>query len=145
MRISSHTIVVAAALALASSVSSDASTAVDPNTLPKVECLALHYDAAFLAKHPKTPAACLEARVYKGHRYMKVKGQVYIAGTDSMTITFQNVAGDPLDTVTVKRSVPLRVIVDGKEADIADLPSGKELTFWIPESIFSAQSTTGDS
>jgi hypothetical protein len=132
---------VSTAFALASSVASAAPSTVDPEKLPKVECSALHYDPAFLTKHPKAPAACLEARVYKGQTYMKVKGQVYIAGADAMTITFQNVAGDPLDTFTVKRSSPVRVIVNGNESDFAHLPSGQVLTFWVPESMFSAQAT----
>jgi hypothetical protein len=88
----------AAIFALASSAAFAVPHDVDPETLPAVKCSDLVYSQAFLAKYPKAPAACLDARIYKGHRFMKVKGKVYIADKNSMTVNFQNVAGDPLDT-----------------------------------------------
>jgi hypothetical protein len=37
----------------------------DPEKLPMVACSDLKWNAEFLAKYPKAPAACQEARVYK--------------------------------------------------------------------------------
>jgi hypothetical protein len=34
-----------------------------------VACSDLKWNAEFLAKYPKAPAACQEARVYKGKRF----------------------------------------------------------------------------
>jgi hypothetical protein len=41
----------------------------DPEKLPMVACSDLKWNAEFLAKYPKAPAACQEARVYKGKRF----------------------------------------------------------------------------
>ena len=49
---------------------------VDPDKLPKVACTELTFNHAFLAKYPKAPAACQEARVYQGKRYAKFSGKV---------------------------------------------------------------------
>ena len=62
MRISSQGILVATVLSLFSGVTTAASSAVDPNQLPKVECSSLRYSQEFLDKYPRAPAACLEAR-----------------------------------------------------------------------------------
>jgi hypothetical protein len=43
-----------------------AEEAVNPDTLPGIECPSLRYSEDFLQKYPKAPAACPEARVYKG-------------------------------------------------------------------------------
>jgi hypothetical protein len=41
----------------------------DPEKLPMVACSDLKWNAEFLAKYPKAPAACQEARVYKDKRF----------------------------------------------------------------------------
>ena len=139
MRISSQAILVAAGLSLVSGVTTAASQTVDPDKLPKVECSSLRYSKEFLAKYPKAPAACLEARVYKGKTYMKVKGKVYIVDKSTPTVAIMDGYGNTLGTVTVKNPKSLRVIVNGKEVDFAHLRTNEELTFWVPESMFSAQ------
>ena len=139
MPISNREMLMAAALSFVSIVTSAASTAVDPGKLPKVECSSLHYSKGFLGKYPHAPAACLEARVYKGATYMKVKGKVYVLDSPTLSVALMDPYGNTLGTVTVKDS-RLRVIVNGKIVHVADLQTDQELTFWVPESIFSAES-----
>ena len=140
MRISNQKILVAAVLSLVSSVTIAASKAVDPYKLPKVECSSLRYSKAFLDKYPNAPAACLEARVYKGETYMEVKGKVYILDNPTLSVAFMDPYGNTLGTVTIRDS-KLRVLMDGKEVDVADLRTDQELTLWVPESIFSDEPT----
>src|SRR5271170_7127718 len=40
--------------------------AVNPDKLPQVSCTDIKFSAAFLAKYPKAPQACLDGRQYKG-------------------------------------------------------------------------------
>lgn len=140
MRISSQTILVTAALSLVSSVTIAASKPVDPYKLPKVECSSLHYSETFLDRYPNAPAACLEARVYKGETYVEVKGKVYILDNPKLSVALFDPYGNTLGTVTVRDS-KLRVIVDGKDVKVADLRTDEEIILWVPESIFSAEPT----
>jgi hypothetical protein len=139
VRISTQAIIMAATLSLASGVATAASQAVDPEKLPMEKCSSIHYNQAFLDKNPKAPAACLEVRVYKGHRYMKVQGKVYIANADSLTVTFLDEGGNDLGTVTIKGPKSHSVLFNGKKVAFANLQTGEKLTFWVPESVFSAQ------
>ena len=141
MRISTQGLLVATVLSLVSGLATAASNTVDPDKLPKVECSSLRFSKEFLDKYPKAPAACLEARVYKGKTYMKVKGKVYVVDKPTVTIAFMNAYGNTLGTVAVKNPKSLRVIINGEEKDVAHLRQNEELTFWVPESMFSAQST----
>lgn len=140
MRKSSQKILVAAVLSLAASVTIAASQDVDPATLPRVACSSLRYSKEFLDKYPRVPSACLEARVYKGERYLKVRGKVYVLDGPTLSVALVDPYGNTLGTVTVRDS-RLRVIIDGRVADVADLRTDEELTFWVPESIFSAEPT----
>ena len=141
MRISSRGILVATVLSLFSGVTTAASPSVDPNQLPKVECSSLRYSQEFLDKYPRAPAACLEARVYKGETYLKVKGKVYVIDKPALTFDVMDPYGNTLGTVTFKNPKSLRVIMDGKEVDASKLRVDEALTLWVPEAIFSAQHT----
>jgi hypothetical protein len=112
---------------------------VDPDTLPRVDCSSLRYSHDFLQSYPKAPAACLEARVYKGETYMKVKAKVYVSDEPMLSVALMDPYGDTLGTVLVRKPLSLRVLVNGKEVDVFDLHRDEELTFWVPESMFSAQ------
>jgi hypothetical protein len=46
-----------------------AASQADPEKLPMAACSDLKWNAEFLARYPKAPAACQEARVYKGKRF----------------------------------------------------------------------------
>jgi hypothetical protein len=140
VRISSQKIVVAAAISLVSSVTIAASKPVDPYKLPKVECSSLHYSETFLDRYPHAPAACLEARVYKGETYVEVKGKVYILDNPTLSVALLDPYGNTLGTVTVRDS-KLRVIMNGKVVNVAELRTDEAITLWVPESIFSADPT----
>ena len=117
---------------------------VDPDKLPKVECSDLRWNTEFLAKYPKAPAACLEARVYKGKRYAKFMGKVYIQDPQYLTVTFLNVAGDPLNTFTYKPpSADAVVYVNGKATKYKDIRVGDKLTVWVSEDRFAVYGTPG--
>ena len=141
MRISTQGILVATFLSLVSGLATAAAETVDPDKLPKVECSSLRFSKEFLDKYPKAPAACLEARVYKGKTYMKVKGKVYTVDKPQLTISLMDAYGNTLGTVPVRNPKSLRVIINGEEKDVAHLRQDEELTFWVPESMFSEQST----
>jgi hypothetical protein len=141
VRISTQGILVATVLSLVSGLATAASNTVDPDKLPKVECSSLRFSKEFLDKYPKAPAACLEARVYKGQTYMKVKGKVYVVDKPTVTMAFMDSHGNALGTVPVRDPKSLRVIINGQEKDVAHLRKDEELTFWVPESMFSGQST----
>jgi hypothetical protein len=114
-----------------------AATKVDPEQLPKVECTSLHYSQGFLAKFPKAPAACLEARVYKGQTYMKVKAKVYIAEKDTpTTVAFLDAYGNSLVTHTVKDPKNVRVILNDEDQDFDSLRKGEIITVWVPEAVY---------
>jgi hypothetical protein len=117
---------------------------VDPDKLPKVACSDLRWNPEFLAKYPKAPAACLEARVYKGKRYAKFTGKVYIQDPQYLTVTFLNVAGDPLNTFTYKPpSANAIVYIDGKPTKYKDIHVGDKLTVWVSEDRFAVYGVPG--
>jgi hypothetical protein len=136
VRILSQALPVVAILTLVSGVTIAAEPKVDPEKLPLVECTAVRYSAEFLAKYPKAPAACLEARVYKGQTYMKVKGKVYIADGNTPTIALQDAYGNALTTVTVQDPKNSRVIINGEETDFAKVSPRTTLSIWVPQSLF---------
>jgi hypothetical protein len=124
-------------LALVANVAGAASEAVDPDKLPMEKCSSIVYAPAFLNKYPKAPAACLEVRVYKGQRYMKIKGKVYVVDKNAVTVAFYDPYGNDLGTVTVSGPNYPTVFFDGKNVAFPDLKTGEKLTIWVPESIFS--------
>jgi len=136
---------VLAALSLPLSITlATASPRVDPDKLPLVDCSTLHWNAQFLAKYPKAPAACQEARVYKGHRYAKFNAKVYIVDPDGgVTLTFLNVAGDDLSTFTYKPAPGAVVYVNGKPTQYSDLKVGDKITVWVSEIRFSVAGAPG--
>jgi hypothetical protein len=116
---------------------------VDPETLPKVSCSNLTFSHDFLAKYPKAGAACIEARVYKGHRYAKFNGKVYLTNPDSITVQVFNVAGDPIDTITFKPQPNTKLIVNGTPETFDQLKKGDPVTFWVSEKRFSIYGAPG--
>ncbi len=116
---------------------------VDPETLPKVECSALKFGAAFLAKYPKAPAACLEGREYKGKRYAKFEAKVYISDPEFMTVQLLNAAGDMVTAFSFKPAPNQHVKVEGKDKDFHHVAVGDKLTFWVPEDRMTAEALPG--
>lgn len=117
--------------------------ALDPNTLPKVACSDLTFNSDFLDKYPKAPAACLEAREYKGQRYAKFNGKVYIVDPSYITVQMFNVSGDLLTAVTFKPSTNASLFVNGKREKFSELKAGDPVTFWISEKRFSFYDAPG--
>ena len=139
MRISNQGLVAAMVLSLCSGAAS-AADAVNPDKLPKIECSSLRYSEDFLQKYPTAPAACLEARVYKGQTYMKVKAKVYVKEEPMLSIDLMDPQGNTLGTVQVRKPQGLRVLINGKEVDAFDLHRNEAVTVWVPQSMFDAQS-----
>jgi hypothetical protein len=133
----------ALALPLAIGMQHANAQSVDPDKLPKVGCTELTFSHDFLAKYPKAPAACQEARVYKGKRYAKFNGKVSKKDASALTVQVFNVAGDPLDTISVKPSATATVVVNGERSKLADLKVGDPLTFWVAETRYSFYSSPG--
>src|SRR5882672_5550778 len=116
---------------------------IDPDKLPKVACSELTFSHDFLTKYPKAPAACQEARVYKGKRYAKFNGKVYLKGASSMSVRVMNVGGDPIDTVSFKPSTVATVLVNGEPVKLTDLNVGDPITIWVAETRFSFYTAPG--
>jgi hypothetical protein len=138
MRISNQGLLAAAVLSLCSGATIAAET-VNPETLPRIECASLRYSKDFLQKYPTAPAACLEARVYKGETYMKVKAKVYVREEPMLSVDLMDPYGNTLGSVLVRKPQSLRVLVNGKEVDPFDLHRNEEVTLWVPQSMFDAQ------
>jgi hypothetical protein len=138
MRISNQTLLAAMALSLFSGATI-AADPVNPETLPRVECSSLRYSEDFLERYPRAPAACREARIYKGETYMRVQAKVYVKQDPTLSLDLLDAYGNTLGTVLVRHPKSLRVLIDGKAVDIFDLRRDEEVTVWVPKSIFSAQ------
>ena len=138
MRISNQALLAAMALSLCSGATI-AAEAVNPDKLPKIECASLRYSEDFLQKYPTAPAACMEARVYKGETYMKVKAKVYVKEEPMLSVDLLDPYGNTLGSVLIRKPQSLRVLVNGKEVDPFDLHRNEAVTVWVPQSMFDAQ------
>jgi hypothetical protein len=117
-----------------------AAEAVNPDTLPRIECTSLRYSDAFLQKYPKAPAACEEARVYKGETYMKVRAKVYVREAPMLSVDLMDPYGNTLGTVLIRKPQSLRLLINGQAVDAFDLHRDEEVTVWVPQSMFAATS-----
>ena len=138
MQISNQGLLAALMLSLCSGATI-AAEAVNPDTLPKIDCSSLRYSEDFLQKYPTAPAACLEARVYKGATYMKVKAKVYVREEPMLSVDLMDPYGNTLGTVLVRKPQALRFLINGKEVNAFDLHRDEEVTVWVPQSMFVAQ------
>ena len=141
MRILNQRLLAAMVLSLGSGATIAANT-VNPDMLPRIECSSLRYSAGFLQNYPTAPAACLEARVYKGETYMRVKVKVYVSAEHMLSFDLMDPYGNTLGTVLVRKPHSLRVLINGKEANASDLHHDEQLTVWVPRSMFDAQPPT---
>jgi hypothetical protein len=142
MPISNQGLLAAIGLSLCSGATI-AADAVNPDMLPRIECSSLRYAQDFLQKYPTAPAACLEARVYKGETYMKVKAKVYVTEEPLLSVDLMDSYGNTLGTVRVRKPQSLRVLINGKEAHASDLQRDQQVTVWVPQSMFDAQPAAG--
>jgi hypothetical protein len=133
-----------AALALPLMIST-AIAAINPEDLPQVPCSSLHFGKAILAKYPKAPAACLDARVYKGQRYAKFEAKVYISSPQFMTVELLDASGATVTTFSFKPGpgTVQGVHVNGKLRKFSDMAVGEKLTFWVSEKRLTAMELPG--
>ncbi len=136
-------LVTALALPLAIGCAANAAKPVDPNKLTKVECSALKFSDAFLARYPKAPDACLEARELEGKRYAKFDAKVYITGKEITTVNLMNAKGDVVDTFSLKPGPEQKIKINGKDTKFSDLRVGEKITFWVPEDRMEAAALPG--
>jgi hypothetical protein len=130
------------ALALATPVSigwAQKAKPVDPDKLPKAECSEVHFSQAFLDKYPKAPAACQEARVYKGEKFAKFTAKVYLTSADRTTVTMLDKDGNDVTTFSIKPGPESAVKINGKDVKFKDLQKGEKITFWVSEKRMGAQ------
>ena len=131
------------AMALPLSIPTANALTVDPDKLPQVSCNDVKYSAAFLAKWPKAPAACQDARVYKGVTYAKFQAKVYISSPEFMTFNFLNAAGDTITTASMKPGPNDGVHMNGRLEKFHDMTVGEVITFWVSEKRMDAQEMPG--
>jgi hypothetical protein len=131
-----------AALALPLSIGASYA-AVNPDKLPQVPCSSLQFGAAFLAKYPKAPAACLDARVYKGQRYAKFEAKVYISSPEFMTVEMLDASGKTVTTFSFKPAPDQGVHVNGQLRKFHDMAVGEKLTIWVSEKRMEARELPG--
>ena len=118
---------------------------VDPEKLPKVACSSLTFSHDFLDKYPRAPAACQEARIYQGKKYAKFEGKVFLTDPSFITVQLFNVAGDPIETVSLKPNPGVMLMVNGQQEKFSELRVGDPVTFWVSENRFSIYGTPGAS
>jgi len=121
------------ALALPASITAAHAATVDPDKLPQVACSQLKFSAAFLAKFPRAPAACLDGRVYNGMRYAKFQAKVYISDPQFMTVQMLDASGATVTTFSFKPGPDQGVHVNGKLEKFHDMSVGEMLTVWVSE------------
>ena len=110
---------------------------VDIEKLPKVSCSSLTFSHDFLDKYPRAPAACQEARIYQGKKYAKFEGKVFLTDPSFITVQLFNVAGDPIETVSLKPNPDALLMVNGQQEKFSELRVGDPVTFWVSENRFS--------
>jgi len=117
--------------------------AIDPDKLPQVPCSDLKWGKAFLAKYPKAPGACQDARVYKGQRYAKFVAKVYISSPQFMTVELLDTAGATVTTFSFKPAPGQGVHVNGSLRKFSDMAVGEKLTVWVSEKRLTAMELPG--
>jgi hypothetical protein len=116
---------------------------VGSDTGTVIPCSDLTFSKNFLAKYPKAPAACIEARTYHNKKYAKFNGKVYLKEGDTMTIQVNNTAGDSLSAITVQPQAAATLLVNGKETKFSDLKVGDAISIWVSQDRFDFYSAPG--
>jgi hypothetical protein len=120
-----------------------AHAAVDPDKLPQVACADIKFSAAFLAKYPKAPQACIDGRVYKGVDYAKFSAKVYISSPEFMTVQMLDASGATVTTFSFKPGPDQGVHVNGQLRKFHDMQVGETLTLWVSQRRLDAQDLPG--
>jgi hypothetical protein len=116
---------------------------VGSDTGTVIPCSDLTFSKAFLAKYPKAPAACIEARTYNGKKYAKFDGKVYLKDGANMTLQVHNVAGDTLSAITVQPETSATLLINGTPTKFSDLKVGDAISIWVSQDRYSFYSAPG--
>jgi hypothetical protein len=119
------------ALVLPLAVTAAFAKPVDPAKLPKVDCAEVKFSEAFLARYPKAPAACIEARELDGKRYAKFDAKVYLTGPEITTVNLLNTRGDVVDTFSLMPGADQKIKINGEDTKFSELRVGEKITFWV--------------
>jgi hypothetical protein len=120
-----------------------AHAAVNPDKLPQVPCADIKFSAAFLAKYPKAPQACIDGRTYKGVNYAKFTAKVYISSPEFMTVQMLDASGATVTTFSFKPGPNQGVHVNGQFRKFHDMQVGDVLTLWVSQNRTDAQELPG--
>jgi hypothetical protein len=120
-----------------------AHAAVNPDKLPQVACADIKFSAAFLAKYPKAPQACIDGRTYKGVNYAKFTAKVYISSPEFMTVQMLDASGATVTTFSFKPGPNQGVHVNGQFRKFHDMQVGDILTLWVSQNRTDAQALPG--
>lgn len=132
-----------AAIVLPLGISAARAGGVDPEKLPQVACNDIKFGAAFLAKYPKAPAACLDGRVYNGKRYAKFQAKVYISDPQFMTVQMLDPTGKTVTTFSFKPGPEQGVHINGQLKKFHDMAVGEVMTMWVSEDRTTAEELPG--
>jgi hypothetical protein len=116
---------------------------VGSDTGTVIPCSDLTFSKAFLAKYPKAPAACIEARTYNGKKYAKFDGKVYLMAGKDMTVQVNNVSGEALSAITVEPETSASLLMNGKPTKFSDLKVGDMISIWVSQDRYSFYSAPG--
>ena len=116
---------------------------VNPDKLPQVACADIKFSAAFLAKYPKAPQACIDGRTYKGVNYAKFTAKVYISSPEFMTVQMLDASGATVTTFSFKPGANQGVHVNGQLRKFHDMQVGDVLTLWVSQNRTDAQELPG--
>jgi hypothetical protein len=97
-----------------------------------VTCQNAQYDPAVLAKYPNLPKSCLEIVKRDGEDYAVVKAKLdRVNAAGSAQVRVRQPDGSYGERRTLKAPTNLRVLVNGKPAQLRDLAPDQELTAYV--------------
>jgi len=97
-----------------------------------VTCQNAQYDPAVLAKYPNLPKSCLEIVKRDGEDYAVVKARLdRVTAGGSAQVRVKQPDGSYAQRQTLKNPPNLRVLVNGKPAQLRDLAPDQELTAYV--------------
>ncbi len=96
-------------------------------------CMDITWNEQLLKSFPRAPAACQEVVVRNGKKFARFEAQVTAVRSDTVSVRFLNVGGDPGREITLKPGPDARVKIGGKRVEYSKLQKDDKLTFWVPE------------
>jgi hypothetical protein len=106
-------------------------------------CAGIKWGLQFLHRYPGAAAACQTVETKDGIRYAQFKGKVVGMTPQSVTVAIENVAGTPRANIEWLTEADEDMMINDKEAKVADLKKGDMLTFWVQEGKMGASMRPG--